>query len=57
MKVMMIDVMINGGGKFYKTLRYMYNPLFKFDYEAMLDWVLDQLPSLRSRNDYQLVLY
>lgn len=46
-----------GGGRFYKTLRYMYNPLFKFDYDAMVDWVLDQLPSLRSRNDYQLVLY
>ena len=57
MKKMKIDVMLNGGGKFYKTLCYMYNPLFKFDFDAMCDWVLDQLPSLRSREDVELVIY
>ena len=46
-----------GGGKFYKTLRYSYNPLFRFDYDSMLDWVLEQLPSLKSRNDYELIIY
>lgn len=46
-----------GGGKFYKTLRYRYNPLFKFDYDEMYDWVTRQLPSIKSRNDVQLVLY
>lgn len=57
MKELKIDVMLNGGGKFYKTLRYSYNPLFRFDYDSMLDWVLEQLPSLKSRNDYELIIY
>lgn len=57
MKQIKIDVMVNGGGKFYKTLRYRYNPLFKFDYDEMYDWVTRQLPSIKSRNDVQLVLY
>lgn len=55
MKTLKIDVMLNGGGRFYKTLRYQYCPLFRFDYDAMLDWVLEQLPSLRNKNDYILV--
>lgn len=55
MKKLKIDVMLNWGDKFYKTLYYMYCPLNKFDYDAMLDWVLEQLPSLRNKNDYILV--
>ena len=37
METMKIDVMLNGGGKFYKTLRYKYSTLFQFNYDAMFD--------------------
>ena len=44
-----IDVM--KGEKFYKTLLYDYNPLFRFDDTEMqrcLRWVTDELPSLKT---------
>lgn len=56
MKKIKIDVMLNGGGKFYKTLLYQYNPLFKFDFEEMYKWVFEQLPSLKQRKNVELVL-
>ena len=56
METMKIDVMLNGGGKFYKTLRYKYSTLFQFNYDAMFDWVMEQLPSLKNRDDYILVM-
>ena len=32
MKKINVDVMIHKGQKFYCTLVYLYNPLFKFDF-------------------------
>ena len=46
-----------GGGRFYKTLHYPYNPLFKVNLVQMTAWVFEQLPSIRNRKDIKLILY
>ena len=57
METLKIDVMKDGGGRFYKTLRYPYNPLFKIDPVQVVAWVAEQLPSIRNRKDIKLILY
>ena len=51
-----IDVMINGGDRFYRSLKYSYCPLFKFDFDAMASWLFGKLPSLKTRDDAVLWL-
>lgn len=57
MKKLKIDVMIMGGARFYKTLVYQYNPLFKIDPVQVVEWVYDKLPSLERREDVKLIFY
>ena len=57
METLKIDVMKDGGGRFYKTLHYPYNPLFKVNLVQMTAWVFEQLPSIRNRKDIKLILY
>ena len=57
MEILKIDVMKDGGGRFYKTLRYPYNPLFKVDLVQMTAWVNEQLPSIRNRKDIKIIFY
>jgi len=57
METLKIDVMKDGGGRFYKTLHYPYNPLFKIDPVQVVAWVAEQLPSIRNRKDIKLILY
>lgn len=57
METLKIDVMKDGGGRFYKTLRYPHNPLFKVNLVQMTAWVFEQLPSIRNRKDIKLILY
>jgi len=47
MKKLYIDVMVQGGAKFYCSLIYMYNPLFKID--------LDDVATLKYQKDVVLV--
>lgn len=56
MKKLSIDVMLRGGAKFYCTLRYEYNPLFKLNLEDVLNFVFEKLPSLKNRDDVHLVI-
>lgn len=49
--------MIQGGAKFYKTLIYFHNPLFKLNVVDVHDFVISKLPSLKQRNDVELVMY
>lgn len=56
-KKLKIDVMVMGGGRFYKTLVYTYNPLFKVRIDEVCNFVFNRLPSLRNRTDIELVLY
>lgn len=49
--------MIMGGARFYKTLVYQYNPLFKIDPVQVVEWVYDKLPSLERREDVKLIFY
>ena len=56
MKKLSIDVMLMGGAKFYCTLKYEYNPLFKIDLEDVIRFVFERLPSLKDRDDVQLVI-
>ena len=54
-----IDIDIMKGSSFYKTLHYDYNPLFKFDnteLERCMEWVTDQCPSLKHRDNTTLFL-
>lgn len=49
--------MLRGGGaKFYCTLKYEYNPLFKIDLEDVIRFVFERLPSPKDRDDVQLVI-
>lgn len=47
MKTMVIDVMIRGGAKFYCTLRYRYNPLFKVSLQDIEAFVFRKRPTLK----------
>lgn len=38
-----------GRERFVATLRYNYNELFKFDFEAFYEWIVNKLPSLRTQ--------
>ena len=57
MEILKIDVMKDGGGRFYKTLRYPFNPLFKIDSVQVVAWVAEQLPSTRGRKDIKIIIY
>ena len=46
-----IDVMLNNGRKFYRTLRYHYCSLFNIKFEEFVTWAIDRLPSLKWRKD------
>lgn len=56
-KKIKIDVMVLGGAKFYRTLTYTHCPLFKLTVKDIEDYVFSKLPTLRYRNDVQLVVY
>ena len=56
MDILNIDVMTNNGKYFYKSLKYNYNSLFKFDLESMMSWLYESLPSLKTRDDVKLHL-
>ena len=47
-----VDIMLNDGRTFYKTLFYHYMPPMNID--ALYVWVLMKLPSLRKR-DFSIV--
>ena len=51
-----VDVMVLGGAKFYRTLIYTHCPLFKLRVRDIEDYVYEKLPSLKYRNDVQLVI-
>ena len=57
MKKLKIDVMLMGGARFYKTLVYTYNPLFKITIEDIAQFAVNELPSLKNRKDVELVVY
>lgn len=53
--ILHIDVMVQGGKKFYCTIPYPYNPIFKFDFEDLAKFVYEKRPTLKYRNDVVLV--
>ena len=57
MKKLKIDVMLKKGIRFYKTLVYTYNPLFKPTVSEIAKFVFTELPSLRNRNDVHFIVY
>ena len=57
MKKLKIDVMLMGGARFYKTLVYTYNPMFKITIEDIAQFAVNELPSLKNRKDVELVVY
>lgn len=56
METLNIDVMILGGVKFYCTLKFTYNPLFKVSPQDLMDFVLSKRPTLRYE-EIQLFIY
>lgn len=56
MKKLKIDVMILGGAKFYCTLVYTFNPLFKLDLNDVARFVNEKRPTLKYRKDVVLML-
>lgn len=55
MKKLYIDVMVQGGAKFYCSLIYMYNPLFKIDLDDVARFVNEKRPTLKYQKDVVLV--
>lgn len=52
MQTIKFDLMkpIGGGNEtFIATMRYTYNPLFKFDFKAFKEWIEDRRPSLKGK--------
>ena len=56
MKKLKIDVMILGGAKFYCTLVYTFNPLFRLDLNDVARFVNEKRPTLKYRKDVVLML-
>ena len=56
MKKLYIDVMILGGAKFYCSLIYTYNPLFKLDLDDVSRFVLEKRPSVKYQKDVVLMI-
>ena len=54
MKKLYIDVMVMNGAKFYCTLVYTYNPLFKADQDDVEKYVMEKRPTLKHRKDVVL---
>lgn len=48
MKTLQIDVIKRN--RYYKTLRYHYNPIFRLDPDEICKWVMQQLPSCNPSN-------
>lgn len=44
-----LDIMVEGGAKFYCTLVFLYNPLFRLTAKDLEDFVLQKCPSLKHR--------
>lgn len=56
MKTLSIDVMVQGGAKFYCTLKYQYNPLFKLSPDDIGRFVYEKRPTLKYRNDVRIIV-
>lgn len=53
MKELIFDVMLNG--RFIKTFKYKYNPLFPIDGNELSKFVEDKLPTLKGK-PYRIIL-
>ena len=51
MKTLVFDVMLDG--RFIKTFRYQYHPIFPLGETELYDFVVSKLPSLRGK-DFQI---
>lgn len=51
-----IDVMTHGGERFYRTVRYDYNPLFRMDMKEVEDYVYRKCPTLKGEKGVVLVI-
>lgn len=56
MKNLYIDVMVQGGLKFYCSLIYTYNPLFKLDLDDVARFVNKKRPTLKYQKDVVLMI-
>ena len=56
MKTLHIDVMILGVAKFYCTLAYQYNPLFKLSLADIGRFVYEKRPTLKYRKDVMIII-
>ena len=54
MKKIYVDVMINHGTRFYRTIPYEYNPIFGFDFKACQEYVFKKCPTLKYEKGVEL---
>ena len=47
MKKLKIDIMTLGGAKFYRTLQYLFNPIFPLETKELEKWVNWKCPLLK----------
>ena len=53
---MKIDVMVSNGERYYGSLVYRFCPLYKLDLKDMIQNVLRKYPTLKYRDDVELVI-
>ena len=51
-----VDVMTHGGERFYRTVRYEHNPLFRMDMKEVEDYVYRKCPTLKGEKGVVLVI-
>ena len=55
MAVLVLDIMTGGGNKFYRTLRYSFNPLLKINPKAVERFVFQHCPLLKYERDVMII--
>lgn len=55
MATIILDIMTRGGKKFYRTLRYSFNPLLKINPKAVERYVFQHCPLLKYERDVMII--
>ena len=55
MATLILDIMTGGGKKFYRTLRYSFNPLLKINPKAVEEYVFQHCPLLKYERGVMII--
>lgn len=55
MATLILDIMTGGGKKFYRTLKYKFNPLLKINPKAVEEYVFQHCPLLKYERGVMII--